>query len=815
MYVRDLEGEEYLLQATSTNNLELNGNQNLTFKILSTKVNKQFINDISEMWEVVDNDDVPHKIIYFKKQGEGNSLSVNIKAIPLFFDDFNRSRIYEEYNEHMTAREFFDLVFNGTKYNYVLLDSFDAVQWQGLGAGSTRLEMFKNGLNRYKAEFRLQGNTVYLESLIGRDTNFMYRYRLNASNIVQENDGSELYTYARGYGNYEDTDGYEGAKLIREYISPLEKIIPRREAPPIMNGKITREDTMDSQLKTLVDESLKISVSADIHDLRKQNYPFAQPELGDRVFIIDERIGLHAETRVVNISITRDWKGNVIDLKLTFGSPSLIKRYQSNINTATKQITQVLEGRRKIPFSVLDNAVIQATKELQGVTSELTVPPNGGLMAVDKDDPNNLVLFNSAGIGISDDGGRTFKTAMTGSGIVADVITAGTLRGITVISDDGQGNTVTIENGSLVSKNNNRNMVEIHNYEVYFYDPGTDGPNPDYTEVGTIGAAWTSYERGLGIVGYKDFITLGNNIDGASHNRWMHMNFKDRYTTISGGDATHDTGRLYLFSTEEGGSAKGLIPSIQVLNYTDSESTSWSSVIISTGRDNRSPSSNNFRGGFEVWQYRGDGNGSRKLMLDIDTDSNGKTYLLSHVDEVWLGSNNDLYVLENEMGVDVPATFFKSLTVQGTKSAVVNTKSYGSRLMYAVESPDNRFMDIVQCELVEGEQWVKFNEMFAETINGYDVFVFNNKAEIEILEKEHSRFKVKSNIETDAAFLIYGRRIGFEEEYMKEVKNETENQNQKTRMFRTMNNNVKMTSRKSNLSVKKPYRSEKLWETSS
>lgn len=544
MYVRDLEGKEYILQATSINDKELNGNQSISFRILPTKVNKQFIHDISEMWEVIDHDDVPHKIIYFKKQGEGNSLSVNIKAIPLFFDDFNRLRIYEEYNKHMTAREFFDLVFNGTDYDYILLDSFDAVQWQGLGAGATRLEVFKNGLNRYKAEFRLQGNTVYLESMIGRDTNFMYRYRLNASNIVQENDGSELYTYARGYGNYEDTEGYEGAKLIREYISPLEKIIPRREAPPIMNGKIKREDTMDSQLKTLVDESLKISVSADIHDLRKQNYPFAQPELGDRVFIIDERIGLHAETRVVNISITRDWKGNVIEIKLTFGTPSLIKRYQSNINTATKQITEVLEGRRKLPFSVLDNAVIQATKELQGVTSELTVPPNGGLMAVNKNDPNKLVLFNSAGIGISDDGGKTFKTAMTGSGIVADVITTGTLRGVTIISDDGEGDIITISDGSITSKLNNRNMIRIKNYNIRFYDPGTRDPNPNYTETGRLSSVWRvddGKKRGIALIGTKDFVSLNMSTSDSTSKQMFEI-----YKNGSNYDAEFYTERVWM-----------------------------------------------------------------------------------------------------------------------------------------------------------------------------------------------------------------------------------------------------------------------------
>src|SRR5699024_2969412 len=38
-YVRDLEGNEYLLQATITNDYELNGNQTVSFMVLPSKVN--------------------------------------------------------------------------------------------------------------------------------------------------------------------------------------------------------------------------------------------------------------------------------------------------------------------------------------------------------------------------------------------------------------------------------------------------------------------------------------------------------------------------------------------------------------------------------------------------------------------------------------------------------------------------------------------------------------------------------------------------------------------------------------------------------
>lgn len=449
MYVIDLAGNEYPLQATSTNDGEVNGNQSLSATILSTKANKLFIDDITEMWRVIDHDSVEHKIIYCKKQGEGNDLKVEMKAIPLFFDVLDNDRIYDRYDEHMTAQLAFTRIFEDTSFSFTLNGSFDAVQWEGFGDGETRLETFKRALERYKCEFRIVGNIVYLEHQIGNDTNHQYRHRLNASNIVQEIDANELWTYAKGYGDYGDGEGgedWQNAKLTREYTSPIASIIGIRHAPPIKNGNITTASQMDAQLKALVDESLKISITADVHDLTRQNYPIAQSQLGDRVFVIDERIGLDEEVRIVNKSITRNWRGDVLDVNLTFGSDGLAKRHQSNLNTALKNVTDWITGRKTIPYSIVDEAIKNATQALKNAQTELKF--ENGILAIDKQDPNKVVLFNSAGVGISSDGGNTFRTAMTGDGIVADVVYAGTLNADRVTIRGGNATEYTMIEGA-------------------------------------------------------------------------------------------------------------------------------------------------------------------------------------------------------------------------------------------------------------------------------------------------------------------------------------------------------------------------------
>ncbi|GEN87258.1 phage tail protein [Oceanobacillus sojae] len=451
MYVVDLSNNEYMIQATHTITGELNANQSISMKILPTKTNRLFIDDISEMWSVVDNNDIEYKIVYCKKKGEGNQMTVDIKGIPLFFDVFDNDRIYERYDEHMTANVAFTHIFKDTEFTFVLVDSFPAVEWEGFGEGESKLETFKRALDRYGAEFRISGSTVFLEKQTGRDLSVMYRHRFNASNIVQENDAEENWTYIRGYGDYEDGEdaGWETAKLKGEYKSPLAKIIGKRHAPPLKDGRLKIAAEMDRKLRDIVNNSLKITITADIHDLRNQGYPIAQTQLGDRVFIIDERIGLNDEVRIVEQSVTKNWKGEVVDISLTFGTESLTKRYQSNMRTATKNINDILSGRKQIPLSSLDRRVQDISAIINGNNDSVFKYMPNGVIGWNGDDPNYMTRYVGDAIGFSIDGGKTYGTAMSAKlGIVADYITTGTLRSIIIEAVEIYGSKFYSENAN-------------------------------------------------------------------------------------------------------------------------------------------------------------------------------------------------------------------------------------------------------------------------------------------------------------------------------------------------------------------------------
>lgn len=456
MFIRDLQGKEYFLQGVINHEQELNGDERIDIEIEYTDINSEFLSkqDDLKMWIILF-EGKEYRIISSKQTGFGNKYQISVTAVLYMLDWLNTSRIYQRIDESLTVTEAFNIVFDDTPFTYSTVESAPSNRFEGIGEGETRLEIFKTFIERYGYEFLIVGNVVYLYNQIGNDANFEYRYKVNTQDISKEVDASEMWTHAKGYGNYSDddenTDVIDKAKLKREYTSPLEKVIGmRREAPPIRDGRITNQSTMDANLKKTVDESMQISFTADIYDMSQQGYDYQHAVLGDRVFLVDERIGLDTEIRVVKISRDISDTGQIINLEITFGSGNMADQYGSNLSTAAKDIADLIQGRKSLPFQALDIISKSMVTKIQNTTSEIIYDTNGQHF-MDKKNNNNIMTMNSSGLLLSTDGGRTAKTAITAEGIVANTITTGTLNA----------NLVSIRGGD------NTDFIEMTNQYIY------------------------------------------------------------------------------------------------------------------------------------------------------------------------------------------------------------------------------------------------------------------------------------------------------------------------------------------------------------
>nr|WP_017470613.1 phage tail spike protein [Amphibacillus jilinensis] len=111
-----------------------------------------------------------------------------------------------------------------------------------------------------------------------------------------------------------------------------------------------------------------------------------------------------------------------------------------------------------------------------------------------------------------------------------------------------------------------------------------------------------------------------------------------------------------------------------------------------------------------------------------------------------------------------------NFTVDGTKSATVQTDNYGKRLMYAYEGTQNWFFDMIVKELESGQHFITINEMFLETITGefYVRIYEQTPCTVKITQKTDKGFYV--DVQTDdvaqVVFEVFGLRRNHESEYM-------------------------------------------------
>jgi hypothetical protein len=83
-----------------------------------------------------------------------------------------------------------------------------------------------------------------------------------------------------------------------------------------------------------------------------------------------------------------------------------------------------------------------------------------------------------------------------------------------------------------------------------------------------------------------------------------------------------------------------------------------------------------------------------------------------------LNDDNAVFVVTNLVDGDLFRVYENGNTwAPGTKSAVVKTENFGSRLLYSVESPEVWFEDAGSAQLVAGKATVSFDPIFAQTAN--------------------------------------------------------------------------------------------------
>lgn len=379
--LKTLQGIGQSLPVETKLNEKLNEDGSLEIEMVENKATFDAIGAITKMWTITGvggADDLnEYRIVMLDKTTVGQKEKLTIKARPVELDDLNNLRVYEVYNGSFTGKRYFDLVFKDTGYKYELHAKVSSSKFENLGNHDTNLELFKKGLERYDLEYEYEPKTktFHLFDVVQRKADYYIKAGVNANNVKVQEDASKCYTYIRGYGGFDDQQTFNEASLQYEYTHPLADLIGKRHAPPVVDGRMTKGDTLKKAMELVIQESLKTSVTLDFISLQK-HFKEAVPRVGDIVNVVDDLIGLNEFVRIIEITTHRDIYNKIIKQDVVLGEFRLQDRYMKAVNTAANYV-KAIKSNKSDPAKDLRSMQAQTqantktTQDLQKKTDDI------------------------------------------------------------------------------------------------------------------------------------------------------------------------------------------------------------------------------------------------------------------------------------------------------------------------------------------------------------------------------------------------------------------------------------------------------------
>lgn len=390
----------------------VNGEKTLAFLVLPTSQNAHSFPMVQEE-SIVEFDGEPFRIKQVSEKPKGATFYKEVVAVHTFFDLID-DYIYGTYTGSKTFDAALHYVLDGKAYTWDIVDTFLAQDWENFG-DDNRLALFQSVLKRYGAEFTLAGTHLTFRTKIGNASDYQFRYNYNVKTLNRDVNTNNLSTYIKGFGKQNEDGSYV---VQSEYTSPNSAVFGIRHAKPVRDERYTTLAGLNARLQAEIIDEPELSITIDFADMRRAGFPYDVPNEGDDVFLIYEPIGIDVEARIMEI-----------DEEFTEASDLPIKtsvtlaNFRNNLtdtfvdfSKTQKAVNNAIDPSGKVRYNVLDDAVKRATEALQSAQTELEF--TNGIIGRSKTDPNQLTVFNSAGFGISKDGGATFKEAITSDGFV-------------------------------------------------------------------------------------------------------------------------------------------------------------------------------------------------------------------------------------------------------------------------------------------------------------------------------------------------------------------------------------------------------------
>ncbi|MGG0170950.1 phage tail protein [Paenibacillus dokdonensis] len=374
-----------------------------------------------------------------------------------------------------------DLITSATggKFTFSVDDTFDLHDVKDFGRGNC-MQALNDIVKMYECEVEPDNFKIHLRKKIGANNGLQYRLKKNIVSSSFKDDGASLVT--RLFAQMKDGRtfiGLDASKLTEEERSLLSsapgaivngKLAVNYLISPFaqywsnttntyFDGEIIEQDIEDplnlleaTRKALLKQEQPTLEVTISSADLFKIDNTEPRPYLGDTVTCIDPEMSLnkikaritdlvefpyaldkHSQPTISNVMI-RDYDDIIADLE------------------RSKNIVDDMFSNGKIRTEVFETAAKQAITDINNSKTELIFPPEGGILAQEKGNPLFQVRLTAAGLGISTDGWKTIRSAVTARGVLAE----------TVVGQFGNFVSMLIGSGNNVTQINTNGMAAGH-----------------------------------------------------------------------------------------------------------------------------------------------------------------------------------------------------------------------------------------------------------------------------------------------------------------------------------------------------------------
>ncbi len=437
-YVTDLQGntEAFTDFIDFKRYRRVNGDRYISFMIFDTPGNAYTSSDAFNMIaeeSIIGADENEYRVKTCEKRVIGDIPVKIVTAIHTFFDLIDQY-VYDTVTNTQSLQQIASFIFKDTKYTPIVLANVPNQVFEAFGNGNV-INLLNKALDVYGVEFEVVGTQVIFKNQIGNKTDFQFRRKYNIKDIKETIDTKGLSTYIRGYGK---------DNLFAVYTSPNATKFGLRHANPVRDERFTVYENLLAEMKKRLNDKPNVTIELEITDLKKLGFNYDVISLGDSGFVIHEVLNIDYEARIieyVDYPFEQTKNSSIVIGNLKKSTSSFVSDLQADnesikgeLNGVKSDVDELLQG---IPDKLLSESIRRASKAINDSMTELEYPESGGIIARSKVNPNFIVRLTSGGIGVSADGGKTYKTAMTGEGLVAELIRGGVITGSTLRTDNG------------------------------------------------------------------------------------------------------------------------------------------------------------------------------------------------------------------------------------------------------------------------------------------------------------------------------------------------------------------------------------------